>query len=70
MPEVTEWFPPEIRPVRPGIYETNYGNFACPIFVNWNGKYWDIPFMIFCEEKIFLHVRDWPVSEWRGQTHE
>lgn len=34
---LTPWFPSRIKPVRVGVYETD---FVTNTYQNWNGKYW------------------------------
>ena len=41
MSKMTPWFPPHIKPVHKGVYETKdpfWGTF----YSNWNGKSWSI----------------------------
>jgi hypothetical protein len=41
--KLTPWFPPEIKPVRNGIYETRINNCSCNTkgeISNWNGQRW------------------------------
>ena len=37
--ELTPWFPPEIKPVHKGVYETSETSTG-PCFNYWNGKFW------------------------------
>ncbi len=37
---VTEWFPPDTRPVRCGVYMTRYFSMCVPFWRYWNGRYW------------------------------
>jgi hypothetical protein len=39
---VTAWFPPDIKPVRVGVYER--ANCAGGRFSRWNGHYWETSF--------------------------
>lgn len=54
-PEVTDWFPKDIKPVRKGVYEVidepNWPFVSC---AEWNGEEWNNP----------------TVSEWRGLANE
>lgn len=68
----TAWFPPHIKPVRVGVYETR-GGFAGPWvkFQRWTGRYW-------CcyapnahaasKERLQSGLRMYP--QWRGLTKE
>lgn len=41
--KLTDWFPADVKPARPGIYELAYGNLdvAMPMpFHYWTGSYW------------------------------
>lgn len=38
--EVTEWFPPEITPVRPGIYQLLNTSTDMIFYSRWNGSAW------------------------------
>ena len=33
--QLTDWFPPEIKPVHVGVYQTDFCGYA-----HWNGKKW------------------------------
>ena len=36
--QMTEWFPPEVKPKRKGIYERDYGLYFGIYYCYWNGK--------------------------------
>lgn len=37
--KLTEWYPPDIKPVRIGVYETtSYDN--TPSYQHWGGEFW------------------------------
>lgn len=38
MSRLTPWFPPEVKPVRFGIYERLWSD--GPLYALWNGKHW------------------------------
>lgn len=43
--KLTDWFPAEVKPTIPGVYELAYGNLELPIpmpmpFHYWTGCYW------------------------------
>jgi hypothetical protein len=38
--KLTNWFPPEVKPVRKGVYDIAKGVFSAPWFGYWNGKKW------------------------------
>jgi hypothetical protein len=37
--DLTPWFPPEVKPVRTGVYETDL-SLGKPTYQHWTGKYW------------------------------
>lgn len=37
--DLTPWFPPNVKPVRKGVYETDL-SLDTPNYQYWNGKYW------------------------------
>lgn len=40
---LTDWFGPDVKPVRVGVYETKFrlsGSGSCSWFCLWNGSYW------------------------------
>ncbi len=37
---MTEWYPPNIKPVRRGVYQILGGDLIC--FSHWNGKAWSL----------------------------
>ena len=52
----TPWYPPEIKPVRKGLYECRF----CDATHLWTGKIW-----------VFRNGTEVPVpSEWRGLTEK
>ena len=42
--KLTAWFPPSVKPVRPGVYETQFMNennqFGPSGFSRWTGNHW------------------------------
>lgn len=38
--ELTEIFPPEIKPVHVGVYPTFFDDDDAQIYNHWNGEYW------------------------------
>jgi hypothetical protein len=40
MNELTDWFPPEIKPVRIGVYQRQFSNYSS--YSWWNGKHFSI----------------------------
>jgi hypothetical protein len=40
MKKYTNWFPPEIKPVREGVYEVSLGRFYSHTYAYWNGNRW------------------------------
>jgi hypothetical protein len=43
-PEVTDWFPADVKPARTGSYqvlEAEAPNWPFPSYAEWNGKKWD-----------------------------
>ena len=39
--KLTDWFPPAITPVRPGVYDVSREKqFIAPWYSYWNGQYW------------------------------
>ena len=39
-PKLTPWFPGHIKPVRPGVYQTDSDGYPEPLFQHWNGRFW------------------------------
>lgn len=43
-PKLTPWFPPSVRPVHAGIYETRWANpkrrTSYPLYQHWDGLVW------------------------------
>lgn len=64
-PKLTDWFPPEVKPVHVGVYKTNA---SVGTYQKWNGKYWcafcaTVDRAAHCEnsnKSLVQHVR------WRG----
>ena len=46
-PKLTPWFPPEVKPVHVGVYETGdadwYKETGLSFLREWNGKAWIVP---------------------------
>ena len=45
MSEMTDWFPPHIKPVHKGVYEitfTSRHNMYAPMYATWNGFRWSV----------------------------
>jgi hypothetical protein len=38
--KLTDWFPPEVKPVRVGVYERKFGSSENCGLCKWNGKAW------------------------------
>jgi hypothetical protein len=58
---LTDWYPPETRPVRVGTYESEIydGGFTYDWFVIWDGRHWRDKFgMMLVDQNI----------KWRGLT--
>ena len=36
--EMTDWFPPEVKPMRDGVYQVRIGDYSC--FSHWNKQWW------------------------------
>lgn len=37
---LTPWFPGDVKPVRPGVYETDARGSRLRCFQHWNGRFW------------------------------
>lgn len=62
----TPWFPADVKPVRPGLYERKYPerqNISFPD--RWDGEHWFIRF--FDGQEIFMSGSK---LKWRGLTEE
>lgn len=40
--KLTPWFPPEVKPVHIGVYETAEPNLDSECFQHWNGSFWGL----------------------------
>jgi hypothetical protein len=68
--KLTEWFPPEIKPVHIGVYQCN--PFAPHTYRNWDGKNWGVS-QHTAEQASFvgyLHAQYQDKIEWRGLAEE
>lgn len=64
----TPWFPPSIKPVRKGVYETNSENGGSPGFNWWDGQSW-----LTTADTTQKAAARWDISccqqiKWRGLT--
>lgn len=67
--ELTPWFPPELKPRRPGIYQRNY--MWDPSYAYFDGQKWG--FASFCVQKVKKPTRldySFEVLPWRGLARE
>lgn len=67
--DLTSWFPPDVKPRRKGIYQTNTypDSKLVPVFQYWNGREWGFFSIIFeraYERRFTRSVRQ--ASQWRG----
>lgn len=46
MMKLTEWYPPHVKPVRPGVYQVAYFGKGNPSYARWDGKVWSGSFCI------------------------
>ena len=67
--KLTPWFPGDVKPVRVGVYERNYGNDRlrdCN-YCHWNGKFWSI---WATTQRGAVHLKNnasrWQDLPWRG----
>lgn len=68
----TEWYPPHINPVRPGVYETKFENQLYCLFEgfsNWNGVLWSNQYDDIESAKLCVDIGD-QNKTWRGLTSE
>jgi hypothetical protein len=68
--QLTEWHPPEIKPVREGVYQVKSVHWSDPWFSRWDGKQW----MWLCSGKERAARVDSPAPYqermWRGLAAE
>jgi hypothetical protein len=69
--KMTDWFPPNIKPVHEGVYEVRfvYKTFG-KLYARWNGNKWSNSSWLLTG----LHLREFKGAEqkklWRGFTEE
>lgn len=62
--KLTPWFPSDVRPVRPGIYETDADVVTGPCYQLWTGQWWG-----FCSswpDYALEFKSDFQSPRWRG----
>lgn len=52
----TDWFPYEVKPIHPGVYETNLFGTADANYSYWNGVWWCNEFSSVAEANRDRHV--------------
>ena len=72
MSEMTDWFPPHIKPVHKGVYEitfTSRHNMYAPMYATWNGEKWSSGSYNLCDKfhQLFNANQN---KYWRGFTEE
>jgi len=73
MSKMTRWFPPHIKPARPGVYEVKFtpkGLYESYFYAMWNGKRWSR--VATYEEMARFHSNFDALQNkyWRGFTKE
>lgn len=63
--KLTPWYPPEVKPVRVGVYQRNLGE-GSPTYSRWNGREWKFsrPTADEADEQTFRSL--WQYMDWRG----
>lgn len=60
--KLTPWFPPEVKPVRVGVYRVAYGRYAM-----WNGSKWGYAHSTIEYASAYpFYDCAWPDKQWRG----
>lgn len=65
---LTDWFPPDVKPVRVGLYEVKpWPNKIEKVYSYWNGRQWGFR----CEQKFDANLYAQnkalgPIGKWRG----
>lgn len=74
MSELTDWFPPEIKPKYAGVYEVDYADDDGRAVCYWNGKDWmsvkweglGAGFLAACNRAKASKDKAWSAHVWRG----
>lgn len=65
--KLTEWFPPNIKPVHIGIYNTSIPGNTDQFYSYWNGELWSGGYFKFAEaEKYNKMIGMTQYKQWRG----
>jgi hypothetical protein len=67
---LTEWYPGDVKPVRPGVYQRDWGG-GIPVFSKWTGSHWKV-----CCETVNQAAKERRISSfqfidpWRGLAQD
>ncbi len=65
--EMTEWYPPIIKPVRKGVYQVKYLDSTLVSFANWTGKAWGVAYYSLTSAKNNpKNISNFQSKTWRG----
>lgn len=72
--KTTDWYPPDVKPIRVGVYHVFPDNFAVPrtMFAHWDGKNWRwfsrsfVRAIRYGEPKISIYMHKGIGFKWRG----
>jgi hypothetical protein len=72
-PKLTPWFPGHIKPVRPGVYETDNQGGRGKCFQHWDGKRWGYACTTAKRAAVYNepdYKSAWQDDKWRGLAEE
>jgi hypothetical protein len=68
--KMTPWFPPQIKPVRKGVYQAKLGDDGDICYAAWNGKRWSWADLSHRGRMLRSFLGSSQSKFWRGFTEE
>ncbi len=64
-PHLTDWYPGDVKPFRPGVYETDWGHVR-RWYSRWTGTRWLPAAETWPAAQIEMEPSEWQAMPWRG----